>query len=94
MYQYKGLEDTIAAISTPSGQGGIGVVRLSGKDAVSISEKMFKTKSGKRVSEFKSFTVHYGWVYQQNNGHQEIVDEALLTIMRGPKSYFQRVTLI
>jgi len=55
---------------------------------------MFKTKSGKRVSEFKSFTVHYGWVYQQNNGHQEIVDEALLTIMRGPKSYFQRVTLI
>ena len=62
MYQYKGLEDTIAAISTPIGQGGIGIVRLSGKDALVITDKIFLTKSKRKLSDAKSHTVHYGWI--------------------------------
>ncbi len=83
MYQYQSLEDTIVAISTPSGQGGIGIVRLSGGEAVSVCEKMFKGKKGKPVSQLKSHTVHYGWIQSGD----EVVDEVLLTIMRAPKSY-------
>jgi len=83
MYQFKGLEDTIVAISTPTGQGGIGIVRMSGKEAVRVAGKMFKTKKGSSISKFKSYTVHYGWIVRKN----EIIDEVLLTIMRAPKSY-------
>jgi tRNA modification GTPase len=85
MYQLRSLEDTIAAISTPMGQGGIGVVRLSGKQAVAIADKMFAAKSGAVPSSFKSFSVHYGNVRDLGNG--EVIDEVLLTVMRAPKSY-------
>ncbi len=84
MYQYKGLEDTIAAISTPSGQGGIGIIRISGKDAINVADQVFKPKSKKSISAARSYTVHYGWIADDRD---EIIDEVLLTIMRGPKSY-------
>ncbi|MBI5415464.1 MAG: tRNA uridine-5-carboxymethylaminomethyl(34) synthesis GTPase MnmE, partial [Candidatus Omnitrophica bacterium] len=77
------LEDTIVAISTPLGQGGIGIVRLSGKDAVPIADRMFLSKSRERPSRFKSFTVHYGDVARGT----ELIDEALVTVMRAPRSY-------
>ncbi len=77
------LEDTIAAISTPIGEGAIGIVRISGKDAVKIADAIFKSKKDKLPSSFRSFTTHYGYV----NDEGEIVDEALLTLMRAPKSY-------
>jgi len=82
MYQYKNLDETIVAISTPAGSGGIGIVRLSGKQAVPIAEKMFTAKNQKTAWEH--FKVHYGWV-KNNDG--EIVDEALLTVFRAPHSY-------
>ena len=83
MHSFPSLEDTIVAVSTPLGQGGIGIVRLSGKETLSIADQMFVTKNKKRPSEFKSFSVHYGEVVCRG----ETIDEALLTLMRAPKSY-------
>lgn len=77
------LEDTIAAISTPVGEGAIGIVRLSGKDAVKIADLIFKSKKDKSPSGFRSFTTHYGYIYNKT----AVVDEALLTLMRAPRSY-------
>lgn len=85
MYQFKNQEDTIAAISTPPGQGGIGIVRLSGREALVIADRMFVKKNGKKPSSLKSHTVHYGDVTDRERG--ETIDEALLTVMRAPKSY-------
>ncbi len=85
MHQFKDLEDTIVAISTATGQGGIGIVRLSGNQAVSIADHMFVSRDGCKPSSFNNFTLHYGDVIDhQQNG---VVDEALLSVMRAPKSY-------
>ena len=83
--------DTIAAISTPgSGEGGIGIVRLSGKNSLSIADKIFapgKNAGDKHArlkpSMFKTHTVHYGWIVDGKTR----IDEALLTLMRSPKTY-------
>jgi tRNA modification GTPase len=77
------LEDTIAAISTPLGEGGIGIVRVSGKDAVKIAEKIFKGE--KPVSRLVSHRVNYGEIVDSESG--EVVDEVLLTLFAAPKSY-------
>lgn len=54
--------DTIVAIATALGESGIGIVRISGKDAFGIADKIFVSKDGKKASEFKTYTVHYGWI--------------------------------
>jgi tRNA modification GTPase len=77
------MEDTIAAKSTPAGEAAIGIVRLSGDRCLDIADSLFRSKTGKAPSSFKSFTIHYGRVM---DGDSEI-DEALLTVMRAPKSY-------
>lgn len=77
------MYDTIAAISTPRGEGGIGIVRISGQKALEILSKIFKPKSGKKVEELKNFSINYGHIY---NG-DEIVDEVLVSILKGPKTY-------
>jgi tRNA modification GTPase len=79
------MEDTIVAISTPIGEGGIGIVRLSGKQALPIADQLFTAKSKLKPSQAESFKVHYGWVVSPFG--TEIVDEALLTVMRSPRSY-------
>jgi len=81
------LNDTIVAVSTPVGEGGIGIVRLSGKDSLKIADKIFLSKDGKKSSEFKTYTVHYGHIIDKGQGKQKIVDEVILTVMRSPKSY-------
>ncbi|MDP8212878.1 MAG: tRNA uridine-5-carboxymethylaminomethyl(34) synthesis GTPase MnmE [Candidatus Zapsychrus exili] len=86
MHKLKNIEDTIAAISTPAGTGGIGIVRLSGPESLNIAEKIFLSKTGKKVVQFKSFSVHYGWAIDKDNNN-EIIDEVLLSVMRAPKSY-------
>ncbi len=83
MYQYKGLEDTIAAIATPAGVGGIGIIRISGKDAIAVAKGMTRLKSDKDLNVCSSYTVHYGWALKDG----ENIDEVLITLMRGPKSY-------
>jgi len=83
MYQYKGLEDTIAAIATPAGQGGIGIVRISGKDAVAVADAVLRLQGDKTLGGCESHTVHHGWVMDG----QTVIDEVLVTLMRAPKSY-------
>ncbi len=75
--------DTIAAISTPRGEGGIGIVRLSGKESLSILCEIFKPKSRRNVSELKSYTITYGHIYDG----EKIVDEVLVSVMKGPHTY-------
>ncbi|MCL5674223.1 MAG: tRNA uridine-5-carboxymethylaminomethyl(34) synthesis GTPase MnmE [Candidatus Omnitrophica bacterium] len=76
--------DTICAISTPLGIGGIGLIRLSGPDTYRIIKKIFMSKNEKiPVSKWKSHTVRYGYIVD----NEKIVDEVLITIMRKPKSY-------
>jgi len=76
-------DDTIAAISTPVGEGGIGIVRLSGAGSLCIADKIFAGCDKAKPSEFKSYTVHYGWIAKGD----EAIDEVILTVMRAPRSY-------
>jgi len=78
-----GLEETIAAISTPLGEGGIGIVRISGKDALKVADKIFKGKLP--PSQMPSHTVNYGEIIDQKT--KEVIDEVLLVVFRAPKSY-------
>ncbi len=78
------FDDTIAAISTPLGLGGIGIVRLSGPDALAIAARVFQPASASRaVLAQESFTTCYGRVMDGD----EVVDEAILTVMRAPRTY-------
>jgi tRNA modification GTPase len=77
--------DTIAAIATPIGEGGIGVIRISGPIAVEVSGEIFRTKSGVAVADLRSHTVHYGWVVDPVMSHR--IDDGLLTVFRAPGSY-------
>ena len=76
--------DTIAAISTPRGEGGIGIVRISGDRAIEILGKIFRPKSEKEIKELRNFSINYGKLYNENN---ELVDEVLVSIMKGTKTY-------
>lgn len=76
-------EKTIAAISTPSGEGGIGVIRISGSEAVSIGDKVFRSVSGKKLSELSGYTALFGHIYSG----EELLDEAVATVFLAPKSY-------
>lgn len=79
------LDDTIAAISTPPGEGGIGIVRLSGKDAITIANCFFSSPKGKKLTDAKSHTIIYGFIIDPKTG--EKIDEVLVSIMRAPVTY-------
>lgn len=74
--------DTIAAIATPLGEGAIGIVRLSGSEAVAIAQKVFK---GKNLEAVASHTINYGHIYDPDR--KEILDEVMVSIMRAPKTF-------
>lgn len=78
-------EDTISAVATAAGEGGIGIVRVSGSKALAIADKLFCSAVGKKISETPSHYVLYGNVINGNTS--ELIDEAMLLIMRGPHSY-------
>ncbi|MBS1783363.1 MAG: tRNA uridine-5-carboxymethylaminomethyl(34) synthesis GTPase MnmE [Bacteroidetes bacterium] len=73
-------QETIVALATPPGQGAIGVIRLSGNNAISITQKIFK---GKNLELQPSHTAHFGKIVDGN----QVIDEVLVTIFRTPKSY-------
>ncbi|MBD8037969.1 tRNA uridine-5-carboxymethylaminomethyl(34) synthesis GTPase MnmE [Solibacillus sp. A46] len=77
--------DTIAAISTPMGEGAIAIVRLSGDEAVAIADKIFKSPNHKRLKEVASHTIHYGHLIDPKT--DEVVEEVMLSLMRGPKTF-------
>lgn len=74
--------DTIAAISTPIGEGAIAIVRLSGSDAIAIADKIF---TGQRLTEVKTHTIHYGKLVDPETS--DVVEEVMVTLMRGPKTF-------
>lgn len=74
---------TIAAISTAMTEAGIGIVRMSGEDAVAVADRIYKGKNGKKLSSQKSHTIHYGYI--EENG--ETIDEVLVMLMRGPHTF-------
>ncbi len=80
-------QDTIAAISTPLGYGGIGVIRLSGPNAIFIADQVFQASSGKLVKEQASFSAQHGYVVKNRSNNAEKVDEVIVLLMRAPKSY-------
>ena len=79
------IDDTIAAISTPAGHGGIGIVRLSGRDSVKIADRIFRSPKKKKVKETSSQRILYGHIINPSTG--EIIDEALISVMKAPNTY-------
>ncbi|MEW6106586.1 MAG: tRNA uridine-5-carboxymethylaminomethyl(34) synthesis GTPase MnmE, partial [Bacillota bacterium] len=77
--------DTIAAISTPLGEGGIGIVRISGPDALKIGSRLFRDPSGKRCRTLKPWGLRYGIVVDPETGEE--IDEALASAMPAPHSF-------
>lgn len=76
--------DTIAAAATAMGSAGIGIIRISGTDAFAVLEKVFRPKNEKKVmSEQPGYTVHYGMAVDG----EQVLDEVLVMLMRGPHSY-------
>ncbi len=78
-------DDTIAAISTPVGQGGIGIVRLSGPRAIGIADKVFRPGGKEGLAKAKTFSIMYGHAVDPASGGE--IDEVLVTVMRSPRSY-------
>ncbi len=76
--------DTIAAIATAMSNSGIGIVRISGDEALEVADRIFRPKKGSRkVSDMETHTIHYGYVVDG----EEVVDEVMLLIMKAPRSY-------
>ncbi len=77
-------EDTISAVITALGEGAVGIVRISGADALATAEKIFKSRSGKKLSEYQHHTLVYGHVTDADG---TMVDEVLCVYMQAPHSY-------
>lgn len=77
-------EDTIAAIATGMSNSGIGIIRISGTDAVMVADKIFRSGNKKfKLAEAESHTIHYGFIYDEEN----LIDEVLVSVMKKPKSF-------
>ncbi|MDO4649273.1 MAG: tRNA uridine-5-carboxymethylaminomethyl(34) synthesis GTPase MnmE [Eubacteriales bacterium] len=78
------MKDTVAAISTAMSESGIGIVRISGPDAMEIISRIYRSKNGKKnIQEVNSHTIHYGFIIDE----EDLVDEVLVMIMKGPHTY-------
>lgn len=77
------MSQTIAAISTPQNTGAVGMIRISGDDAIAVADKVFKSKSGKTLSLMKGYTASYGDIIYDG----QKVDECVALVFRAPKSY-------
>ena len=74
---------TVAAIATPNSSGGIGVIRISGEDAIAVADKVFRSVSGKKLCDIKGYTALFGHIYENDT----VIDECVTLIFRAPKSY-------
>jgi len=83
MENYK--NDTIAAIATALSDSGIGIIRISGDDAIYIVDSIFRSPSGKRIlTKVQSHTIHYGYIVDSD---ENVIDEVMVAVMKAPKSY-------
>lgn len=80
------IYDTIAAVATPIGSGGVAIIRVSGEDAVRISQSIIKTRSGKALSELESHKLTLSYVCDPD-AENDIIDQALVAVMFSPSSY-------
>ena len=81
--------DTIAAIATAMTSSGIGIVRISGDEAVSITDRIFEMKNQKKLEDMPTHTNHYGHIHDGD----EVIDEVMVVLMREPKSYTREDTV-
>lgn len=81
--------DTIAAIATAMTNAGIGIVRISGDEAVPIADRIFQGKGTKKLAECETHTIHYGHIHDG----EEVIDEVMVLLMRGPRSYTREDTV-
>ncbi|MBE6684106.1 MAG: tRNA uridine-5-carboxymethylaminomethyl(34) synthesis GTPase MnmE [Ruminococcaceae bacterium] len=79
--------DTIAAISTPYGKGGIAVLRVSGEDAIKVASRVFEAKSGKALGDIASSRAVYGYILENSNGKRVQIDDGLAVCFRAPNSF-------
>ncbi|HEA29673.1 MAG TPA: tRNA uridine-5-carboxymethylaminomethyl(34) synthesis GTPase MnmE [Leeuwenhoekiella sp.] len=77
------IQDTITALATASGAGAIAIIRVSGENSIAIVNSIFKAKSGKRLIDQDSHTLHLGNIYD----NQRIIDEVLVSLFKGTRSY-------
>ena len=78
------METTIAAISTAMSASGIGIVRISGENAMDVISRVYRSKGGKKkIKEVPTHTIHYGYIYDG----EELVDEVLVMIMHAPRTF-------
>ena len=77
--------DTICAIATALGEGGIAIIRVSGDKALDIVSKIFKPYSGQDIKSMKSYTMKYGHIYDMDK--TELIDEVIISFMKGPRSF-------
>ncbi|ADL13830.1 tRNA uridine-5-carboxymethylaminomethyl(34) synthesis GTPase MnmE [Acetohalobium arabaticum] len=81
------IKDTIAAISTAVGEGGIGIVRISGPEAIEIADKIFKSyqQPDKKLNKVDTYTAHYGHIIKPET--EQVLDEVISLVMKAPKTY-------
>ncbi len=83
-------QDTIAAIASGMTQSGIGIIRISGDDAIEVADRIFRSAGGKKqLKDAASHTIHYGYLYDGDH----MVDEVLVSVMRAPKTYTREDTV-
>ncbi len=82
--------DTIAAIATAMSPSGIGIIRISGDDALSVIDRIYKSKNNKKkISACQSHTIHYGFIYDGD----EKIDEVMVLLMKAPNTYTREDTV-
>lgn len=79
------IDDTIAAIATAPGEAGIGIVRISGEKSIELIDKIFVSKQGKKLSEYKPRRITYGYILEPKTDKR--IDEVLVSYMKGPNTY-------
>ncbi|AXC55096.1 tRNA uridine-5-carboxymethylaminomethyl(34) synthesis GTPase MnmE [Bacillus subtilis] len=77
--------DTIAAISTPMGEGAIAIVRLSGPEAIQIADRIYKGPKGKTLSSVESHTIHYGHIVDRTS--DRVVEEVMVSVLKAPRTF-------
>ncbi len=77
--------DTISAIATPPGEGGIGIIRISGKDSLKIGDRLFRSGNSDSLSECEERNLNYGFIYDPETGKK--IDEVMAVYMKAPKTY-------
>ena len=78
-----GFQDTIASISTGLSESGIGIIRISGPEAIAVADRVYRSRSGKKLSQMPDHTINYGWIADGD----EVIDEVLVSVMAAPHTY-------